>query len=206
MAILLLIRHGQNDMLSKKLAGRMPGVHLNQEGEAQARRLAAELAELPIKAVFASPLARAQETALPIARVHDLPVNTLPDVIEIDFGTWQGKSFKQLRRRKLWKDVQERPSEIRFPDGESFQEAQKRIVDGLRELGQKFSEKELVVCVAHSDVIRLAVAHFLGLPLDNFQRLRISPASVSVLHLNGDESAFGPINHQFDFPHSYTND
>ena len=200
MAILFLIRHGHNDSVGKKLAGRLPDVHLNAEGQAQAQKLAEELANLDIKAVVASPLERAQETAEPIARSHDLAVETLPDLLEIDFGQWQGRSFKQLRRLKLWKKVQETPGQVRFPDGESFAEAQDRVAQALISLSQQYGEKERVVCVAHSDVIRLAVAYFLGLPLDHFQRLRIAPASISVLFLHEGKGFFGPINHSFDFP------
>ena len=200
MAIFLLVRHGQNDMVGKKLAGRLPDVHLNENGKAQARRLAAELAGLPIKSVIASPLERAQETAAPIASVHGLPVELLPDLLEIDYGAWQGKSLKQLRRRKLWKDVQNHPGEVRFPEGESFVEAQTRVAESLLALSNQYDKKDLVVCVAHCDVIRLAIAYFLGMTLDNFQRLRIDPASVSVLLINDGTAFFGPINHSFEFP------
>lgn len=199
MAIFLLVRHGQNDMVGKKLAGRLPGVHLNGKGEAQARRLAAELAAVPIKAVISSPLERAQETAEPIARIQNLPVEINEGLQEIDFGTWQGKSIKQLRRRKLWKDVQNHPSAFCFPEGETFTEAQTRIAETLQTLSKGYAEKDMVVCVAHSDVIRLAVAFFLGMPLDAFQRLRIDPASVTVLCLVDGKVSFGSINARFDF-------
>jgi probable phosphoglycerate mutase len=204
MAVLLLIRHGQNDMVGKKLAGRLPNVHLNAVGEAQARRLAAELAARPVRAVYASPLARAQETAQPIARVHDLPVETWPGLLEIDFGTWQGKRIKRLKKRKLWQVVQDRPDAMRFPDGESFAEAQARVAAALETLSRRHDDSDWVVCVAHSDVIRLAVAHFLGMPLRNFQRIRIAPASLTTLHLQGEKPFFSTINQTFDFcaPHS----
>jgi len=200
MAILFLVRHGKNGMVGKKLAGRLPGVHLNHEGQAQARRLAAEFSTLPIKAVYASPLERAQETAEPIARVHGLPVETLPGLLEIDFGDWQGKRLKRLKNDRLWKAVQGRPAEFRFPNGESFLEAQRRIAAALSALGEKFGETEMIVCVGHSDMIRLAVAHFLGLPLDHFQRLRIETASVTALNLHNGKVSFGPINLTFNFP------
>ncbi len=194
MAIFLLVRHGLNDMVGLKLAGRLPGVHLNDSGKAQARRLAAELAVLPIKAVHSSPLERAQETAEPIARVHNLPTEITEGLQEIDFGTWQGKSIKQLRRRKMWKDVQEHPSAFCFPDGETFTEAQSRITDTLKALSKTYDENDMVVCVGHSDAIRLAVAYFLAMPLDAFQRLRIDPTSVTVLYLKDDLAYFGAIN------------
>ncbi len=202
MTILLLIRHGQNDLVGKKLAGRLPNVHLNETGQAQARRLAAELAVVPIKAVFASPLARAIETAEPIARIQNLSVESFPDLIEIDFGSWQGKSIKQLKRRVLWKAVQSHPSGVRFPQGESFTDAQVRVVEGLRSISKKYQDRDRVVCVAHCDVIRLAVAHFLGMPLDNFQRIHIAPASITFLYLNGNAMSFGPINHTLDLANS----
>ena len=194
MANFLLVRHGQNDMVGKKLAGRLPDVHLNVHGQSQARRLAEQLAVLPIKAVIASPLARAQETAEPIARIHTLPVLTNEGLVEIDYGRWQGKSFKQLRRSKLWKDVKEAPEAFRFPEGESFQEAQSRIAQTLQAINQAYAEKDLVVCVSHCDVIRLAVGYFLKMPLNAFQRLQIDTTSVTALHLQDGKVSFGPIN------------
>jgi probable phosphoglycerate mutase len=200
MAVFLLVRHGHNDMIGEKLAGRMPDVHLNKEGVEQARRLAIEFKDFPIKAVYASPLERAVETAQPIADIHDLSVEIMPALMEIDFGEWQGQDLEKLKKGRVWKNVQGKPSEFRFPGGESFLEAQARVVQGISILSQQFSEKDMVVCAAHSDVIRLAVAHFLGLPLDNFQRIRILPVSVTVLYLNDGQAFFGPINYTFDFP------
>jgi probable phosphoglycerate mutase len=200
MAVFLLVRHGHNDMIGERLAGRLPDVHLNQEGVEQAKHLASEFERLPIKAVYASPLERAVETAQPIADAHGLPVEIMPELIEIDFGEWEGQELDKLKKGRVWKHVQGKPSEFRFPGGESFLEAQERVAQGITLLSQQFSEKEMVVCTAHSDVIRLAVTHFLGLPLDNFQKIRILPASVTVLYLNDGQGFFGPINYTFDFP------
>ena len=197
MAIFFLIRHGQNDWVGKKLAGRLAGVHLNAHGVTQARRLAAGLADVPINAVFSSPLERAVETAEPIARVQGLSVQVFPDLLEIDFGSWQGKSLKRLQRLKVWEQVQKKPADFSFPKGESFDEAQTRVSEGLITLSKQFEKKERVVCVAHSDVIRLTVAHFLGVPLNNFQRIRIDPASVTVLYLQDGEAFLGTINYTF---------
>ena len=200
MAVFLLIRHGHNDMIGERLAGRLPDVHLNQEGVEQAKRLASEFESLPIKAIYASPLERAVETAQPIADAHELPVEILPALMEIDFGEWEGQELNKLKKGRFWKHVQGKPGEFRFPGGESFLEAQERVVQGISILSRKFSDKDIVVCAAHSDVIRLAVTHFLGLPLDNFQRIRILPASVTVLYLQDGQAFFGPINYTFDFP------
>lgn len=203
MAKFLLIRHGQNDLVAKKLAGRLPCVHLNEVGKTQAQRLAALLAGLPIKAVYSSPLERAQETALPIAQAHDLEVSIMPELIEMDYGSWQGKRLKALQRRKLWQTIQAQPSQVCFPDGERFIDAQARVVTGITALCEQYTEKDWVVCVSHSDVIKLLIAHFLGLPLDNFQRLQIGPASISVLYLHGGKASLGPINRTLDFPESH---
>jgi probable phosphoglycerate mutase len=199
MAVFLLIRHGENDWVKTgKLAGRLPGVHLNEKGQAQAQRLAVEFAETPIKAIYTSPLERAFETAEPIALSKGLDVQILPGLNEIDFGRWTGKDLKLLKQGRHWKIVQGSPSSFRFPGGESFSEAQERIVDVLKSLSGEYAENDVVVCTAHSDIIRLAVAHFLGLTLDHFQRIRIAPASVTVLYLNGDQAYFGPINMSFE--------
>ena len=199
MATFLLIRHGDNDRIGKSLAGRLPGVHLNEKGQAQAQALADRMAGMKLTAVYASPLERARETAEPLAKVHGLPVQILPELLEIDFGGWEGESLPQLKKNPLWKVVHDAPGSFRFPGGESFVEAQARAAAGLLALSEQYGEKDLIVCASHSDIIRLTVAHFLKLPLDHFQRLRISPASVTVLHLNDGEGFFGPINYRFDF-------
>lgn len=195
MATILLIRHGHNDTIGNTLAGRLPGVHLNEDGLEQARCLAEELADLPIKAVYASPLERTMETAEPIARVHALNVEEIPSLIEIDFGEWQGEKIKTLKESKLWKIIHEHPNHVSFPSGENFPDAQSRIIEGLLHLDSQYDENDIVVCVAHSDVIRLAVAYFLALPLKNFHRIKIFPASITVLHLDQGEVSFGPINY-----------
>jgi len=200
MAVFLLIRHGQNDMVGEKLAGRLPGVHLNADGQAQAQHLATGTAHLPLKAIYSSPLERARETAEPMAVQHGLSVEILPELIEIDFGDWQGQPLKKLKRGRLWKTVQAHPGAFRFPKGESFQEAQARVAQALGDLSERHKKDDLVAVVAHSDVIRLAVAHFLGLSLDYFQRLRISTASVTVMHLHAGAAFFDAINRTLDFP------
>ena len=183
MAIFYLIRHGLNDLLGEKLAGRTPGVHLNQAGCEQAERLALALGDKPFKAVYASPLERTMETAQPIATAHHLEVQISNELIEIDFGDWAGQTFETLKGQPLWEQVQEHPSSVRFPNGESFTEAQARTVEEITRISEIYGQEDRLVCVSHSDVIRLIVAHFLGMPLDAFQRLRVTPASVSVLHL-----------------------
>ena len=190
MPVILLIRHGENEYVKKgRLAGRKLGVHLNEKGQAQAAALAAALGDLPIKAVYSSPLDRTMETAAPVAEKLNLQVIQRDGLLEVDYGTWQDKTLKQLSRRKLWKTVQSAPSHATFPEGESFGHAQLRIANELMALCELHSSKDLFACVGHSDMIKLAVAYFLGLPLDLFQRLVVQPASVSTLHIAPNQGA-----------------
>jgi probable phosphoglycerate mutase len=182
MSLLLLIRHGENDYRRlSRLPGQLPGIHLNEVGRAQARQLAWTLSETPLKAIYSSPLERALETAEPIARLHNLNVQPLPALADVNVGDWAGRSWKQLQRTRLWKQILHQPSAVRFPNGESFAEVQQRVVQALTELIHQHGEKEVLAIVFHADPIKLALAHFLGLPLDAFQRLNVDTASISVV-------------------------
>lgn len=195
MPLFLLIRHGENDYVKKgKLAGRLPGVHLNKHGLQQAQRLAELLAPAPIKAIYSSPLERAVETAQPLAVKLGLEVQLRPGLLETAYGEWTDQSLKKLRRDKRWKIVQLAPSRFRFPGGESFAESQQRIVSELEALCTAHEARDLVACVAHADPIKLAVAYYLGLPLDHFQRLNVSPASVTALMLGESSSTLLTLN------------
>jgi len=200
MAIVLLVRHGENQYVKeKRLAGRLPGVNLNKNGRKQARALAEKLAEVPIKAVYSSPLERCMETAQPIAQALDLEVVSRPGLLEVDVGDWQGKKLKGLSRLKLWKVVQGAPSHMRFPGGESFADAQYRACQEIEALMEQHDPKDIVVCVSHSDLIKLVVAYYIGLPLDMFQRLHVAPASISVLHVGMAGSHLLALNYEISF-------
>lgn len=182
MPVILLIRHGENDYVKKhRLAGRLPGVHLNKKGQEQARLLAEKLRDVPVKAIYSSPLERTLETAAPLAQALGLEVIPRLGLIETDFGEWQGESLKKLGRLKAWRMVQYRPSLMRFPGGETFAEIQMRYVHELESICSQYEPKDIVACVSHADPIRLAVAYYIGLPLDMFQRLSVLPGSISVL-------------------------
>jgi probable phosphoglycerate mutase len=190
MPVVMLIRHGENEYVKKgRLAGRLPGVHLNHNGHAQAAALTEALKNTPIKAVYCSPLDRTIETAAPIAKAHKLKPISREGLLEVDFGKWQDRTIKQLSRQKLWKTVQSRPSHARFPEGETFAEAQLRMVSEINQLCSQHKPKEIIACVGHSDMIKLAVAYYLGLPLDLFQRLTVQPASVTTLHIHPEGGA-----------------
>ncbi|MBK7451516.1 MAG: histidine phosphatase family protein [Anaerolineales bacterium] len=184
MTLLLLIRHGENEYVKTgKMAGRIPGVHLNEKGQKQAQSLGEALRDVPIKAIYASPLERAMETAAPIAETHKLGIQQEPDLMDTDIGKWQGKSWKLLALKKEWKIVQNAPSRFRFPEGESFPECQLRIANVLERVIKKHNKpQDIVAVVFHADPIKLAVAHFLGMPLDHFQRLGCDTGSLTAIH------------------------
>jgi len=184
MPLLLLIRHGENDYVKTgKMAGRIPGVHLNEKGQKQAQALGEALRDVSIKAIYSSPLERAMETSAPIAETHKLVIQQEPELMDTNIGKWQGKSWKVLRLTKAWKIVQNAPSRFRFPEGESFPECQVRIVNVLERIIKKHNKPQDVVAVVfHADPIKLAVAHFLGMPLDHFQRLGCDTGSLTALH------------------------
>ncbi len=186
MPLLLLIRHGENDYVKTgKMAGRLPGVHLNERGQKQAQALGEALKDVPIKAIYSSPLERAQETANPIAETHKLKIVTDANLLDTDVGKWQGKSLKVLRLNKSWKIVQNSPSRFQFPEGESFLDLERRIANVLEGIVKKHNkQQDIVAVVFHADPIKLAVSHFLGLPLDHFQRLSCDTGSISVLHVS----------------------
>jgi probable phosphomutase (TIGR03848 family) len=179
----LLIRHAAHDLLGKAIAGRMPGVHLNREGQIQAEQLVERLAHLPIEAVYSSPLERAQETARPLAGRLDLPLLIAEEMNEIDFGEWTGKSLQVLKPAPRWGWFNSFRSGTRIPSGEMMLEAQTRAVTFMDRLREEHRDG-CIALVGHGDVIKAAVAYYLGVPLDLFGRIEIHPASVSVIRIN----------------------
>ncbi len=185
MPLLLLIRHGENDYTKKhKLAGYTPNVHLNERGQHQAQALAEALKEVPMKAIYSSPLERAVETATPIATARGLEIQIEAGLLETNVGKWQGRSLAALRLQKAWKVVQGAPSRAQFPEGETFYECQARIVTALDSISRKYKPQDIVACVFHADPIKLAIAHYIGLPLDHFQRLSCDTGSLTALYVS----------------------
>lgn len=188
MTVLLLMRHAVTEATGDRLGGRTPGVHLSEEGRAQAEESARRLSDLPLRAVYTSPLERTRETADIVAAPHDLEPVVEEGVGEVDYGTWTDEPLADLRERDLWPLIQHVPSRVAFPGGEAIRGAQARAVDALEVLANRHAD-EAVVVVSHADVIKAVVAHFVGMPLDTFQRLVVSPASVTVLSLSSGGAA-----------------
>ena len=191
--LLLLIRHGLTDLTETRLIGRLPGIPLNQKGRAQATAVAELVAPLPVAAIFASPMERTHQTAAPLSSLKGVAVSEAYGLLEVDYGEWAGQEFKVLRKTDLWKVVQQHPSGARFPGGESVREAQARIVSTIEEILASHA-KDVVAAFSHSDMIKLAVAHFTGVHLDLYQRLAVSAGSVTALQLGSGPPALVKLN------------
>ncbi|MDQ0819468.1 putative phosphomutase (TIGR03848 family) [Arthrobacter sp. V4I6] len=174
------MRHGETPTTGTVLPGRAPGLHLSDRGRAQAERVAERLAGLPVDAIYSSPLERTCETAKPTAACTGLEVSRDAGLLECDIGDWTGAAIAEMAALPQWQTVQHSPSAFRFPNGESFLQMQARIVGALEVLCAAHSGG-VVVCFSHADPIKAAVAHALGTPLDLFQRIVISPGSVSAI-------------------------
>ncbi len=203
MSIILLIRHGENDFVKTgRMAGRSPGVHLNERGQQQAQELAEALAKAPIKAIYSSPMESHIETAEPLAAKMEHEVIIRPALIEANIGEWTGMEIKVTRKLPEWKTVQNAPSRFRFPGGESFSEIQYRLVNEMEWLAQEHKNDAIIACFLHADPIKLIVAYYMGMPLDHFQRLGCDTASVTMLALGGSGAALLKLNQRppFNFP------
>jgi len=195
---MLFVRHGTTPTTGKVLPGRTPGLHLADTGRAQAQAVADRIATLKrVDAVYSSPLERARETAAPIARARRLRVAVERGLLECDFGDWTGGELKALAKLPEWKTVQRYPSGFRFPGGESFTEMAARTQDAVAKLATRH-RGGVAVAVSHADPIKAVVADALGTHLDLFQRIVISPCSVTAILYGDSGPAVLTVNHTGD--------
>ena len=191
-ATIYLLRHGHSTANAKSvLAGRDFKVSLSTTGRKQALAIQAELSEKTFAKIYSSPLPRCIETLTPLAILLGQEIEILENVIEMEYGDWSGKKLALLTRTKLWKSIQNRPSMVRFPNGESFLEMQGRALEAVKSIA---IPGQTVLISSHGDVIKAIVAGFLGLILDNFQSLAIDPASISIIDLSGDSARLRLLN------------
>jgi probable phosphomutase (TIGR03848 family) len=200
MTVLVLVRHGMTSVTGTRLTGWAPGFHLSDDGRAQAERAAERLAALPVRAIYSSPLERCRETAEPLARRLHLSTRVRPQLGEVRFGDWTGRTLAQLRRTKLWRRVQLVPSNVRFPGGESFAEVQERAVSELLRIADAHPDAVIAV-FSHADVIKLVLAHFAGMHADAFQRLVVDPCSVSIVAVQDGVPRVMKVNDTGDLGH-----
>jgi broad specificity phosphatase PhoE len=182
MTIFALIRHAEHALVGHTIVGRAPGVPLSPGGSRQAERLAARLESSSIRALYSSPLERARETAAAIAGRLRLEVAVAKELDEIEFGAWTNRTLAELRDLEEWRRFNFFRSGSAIPNGETMVEVQSRMLRLLERLRGTHPDR-VVALVSHGDVIKATLAHYLGVPLDLFHRIEISPASVSIVRV-----------------------
>ena len=186
MTLVLLVRHGLTAGTGKVLAGRTPGIPLDDRGRDQATALAARLAGVPLDAIVTSPLERCRQTAEAIAAArngHPVAVTEDARLAEVGYGDWTGRPLRRLAKEPLWRVVQAHPSAAAFPgeDGESMPDVLHRAVGAIREWNARLGADAVYLVCSHGDVIKSVVADSLGMHLDLFQRLQVDPCSLTVI-------------------------
>jgi probable phosphoglycerate mutase len=184
-ATLFLIRHGLTAQTGHVLYGQMTGIPLDHRGRAQAAQLAARFTPIRLTAIYTSPLERCVQTVEPLAAAQRLPVIERDELIEMDAGRWTGRRLGALRKQRSWVTVQRRPSEFRFPGGgEGFADAQERVGTEVERIARRHHRGRVAIAT-HGDIVRILLARFAGMPLDEFQRMVVDTASVSVVSIDG---------------------
>jgi probable phosphomutase (TIGR03848 family) len=183
--VVLIVRHGLTASTGKALTGWLPGISLDDRGQAQAAAVGARLGEVPLAAVVSSPLDRCVQTATAIAGAQADPMQVLTDerLGECKYGDWTGQSLRKLTHDPLWRVVQAHPSAVTFPgpDGESMSGMQQRAVTAVREWNEKLGTDATYLVCSHGDVIKAILADALGMHLDMSQRIQVDPCSLSVI-------------------------
>lgn len=195
---IVLIRHAHSQANAKGiLSGRLPNIKLSDKGIAQSIELAARLGNFPIKQIRISPMGRCQETLEPwlksLSKLYSSRVLQDEKLNEVDYGSWSGKKLAVLSQHKLWKTVQNNPSAMYFPKGEGLAHMQQRAMRAVHE-SLAVKGKGAAVLVSHGDVIKAIVSSALGMHLDDFQRIVIDPASVTILEYSSDQPRLTLLN------------
>lgn len=183
MTTLLFVRHAVTAHTGHRLSGWLPGIPLSEVGRAQADRIAEGLAEVPLEALYSSPIDRCLETAKAIGSKKKMRPRVRDALKDTDYGDWTDRPLKPLLRTKLWRKLELFPSATRFPGGENLRETQTRVVEEIERIVDQHPHG-LVCVVSHADPIRLTVAHYVGVHIDLFQRIQVAPATVTALHLS----------------------
>ena len=198
--VLILIRHASNDYLKEnRLAGWVPGVHLNEQGKQEADALARRLAHIPIDAMYASPLERAIETANAVAQNRQIDLQILPALGDTRVGEWEGKLIKEVDGTETWKQLQSKPVGVKIGGGESIDEVQARMVAAIEDIVARHRGK-IITVFSHADPIKSVVAHYLKMDLNEFQRIAINPASATVFFFNSSGAMLFRLNDNGELP------
>jgi len=191
LASIILVRHSRSTANNAGiLAGQAPGITLDEVGYTQAQGLVERIGKVSTSRTISSPLQRCIETITPWHNAHgNFAIEINDNFIESDYGSWTGQKLSDLAKEPLWKQVQKEPSKVTFPKGESFEAMFLRVSNGLDEIIDNLAEEENVIIVSHGDIIKLAIAKILELPIDKFQKLVIDPASISIVKVEKEEDS-----------------
>ncbi len=182
MKTIYLVRHAQSSANQKGiLAGQLPGYELSEDGKLQAEELRLFFADKKIDHAISSPLIRCKQTAQIAVRGKNVRLRTSKDFIEANYGDWSGKKISTLVRKPLWKDIQNNPSTVVFPNGESMMSVFSRANLGLLNVVKSMKPKSSVIIFSHADIIKGLLTNSMGASLDCFQRVSIDPASISTI-------------------------
>ena len=183
MTTVFFLRHAESTANRNGiLAGRIPDISLSERGFKESKKLVKTLSDLEFDLIISSPIQRCVETLTPFLKRSGKNLTLEPGFQEMDYGNWSGKELKILSKKPEWKSVQSNPEVFRFPKGESFKEASQRVSAALERIEKQYAKKRILVAT-HGDIIKLAVALTLGLPINNFQKLIVDPASISTIDL-----------------------
>ena len=199
MTTLILLRHGRSSAnVAGVLAGRTPGVELDDKGREQAEKLVERLAGVPLAEIICSPMLRCEQTVAPLAKDRGLTPTTEGELAEVDYGSWTGGALKNLSKEPLWKVVQAHPSAAVFPGGEGLAGMQARAVAAVRRhdvrMAAEHGPQAVWLACSHGDVIKAVLADALASHLDNFQRIMVDTCSISVVHYTETRPFVGRVN------------
>ena len=194
MTTFIVLRHAQSTANERGLlAGQLPGIHLSATGVDEAEAIKEALSKVKIDRVISSPLERCLQTIEPLVSAKKLKITIDHRLIEMNYGRWSGKKLKLLSLRPLWRKIQSSPSEVTFPDGESFSKMSLRVGKLLEELHRKFP-KESILLITHGDICKFIATYFLTLPLNDLQKFLVKPASLSIYHYTSSKATVEVFN------------
>ena len=194
MTTFIVLRHAQSTANERGLlAGQLPGIHLSATGVDESEAIKETLAKVTIDRVISSPLERCLQTIEPLVAAKNMKIATDDRLIEMNYGKWSGKKLSFLSVRPLWRKIQSSPSDVTFPDGESFSNMALRVGSLLEELHRKYP-KESLLLVTHGDICKFIATYFLKLPLNDLQKFLVKPASLSIYHQTSEKIAVEVLN------------
>lgn len=186
MTELLIIRHGETAYNTSDIFRGRISIGLSEKGLNQVELLSEYLGTKKIQAIYCSPLQRALQTAEPVARRHQLNVQTVPGLNDLDFGEWEGKSVQDVKNtyQEIFKLWLERPDLAKIPGGESLEDARKRVLEALYGIMEQ-NKEGIVVIVTHRVITKVLACALLGLDNSHFWNIDQDTCGVTTFVHNG---------------------